>query len=227
MAILPFDHLDDMSHQQSIQNPDTPNEEYITIYLDVTTNVDCEDYYEEDLEAVGTFEVRLPGQPDDSTAAGIALGAYFINITNKHLERYQFSCHDEAGKMLMLDYHTDWYDLAEKYLGCRSVEFQTNWNLTDWGLLAELAGCQQERFSNEQIFRILRETDQDSVAVVSKRHGVSDATIYVWRKKFGQLDTGEVKRLKVLEAENARLRKMLVERDLEIWCLKEIDAKNT
>lgn len=50
----------------------------------------------------------------------------------------------------------------------------------------------QGRFSNEQIVWILRETDQDSV-VVAKRHGVSDATIYIWRKKFGQLDSNEVK----------------------------------
>jgi len=84
----------------------------------------------------------------------------------------------------------------------------------------------QGRFSNEQIVRILRETDQDSVAVVAKRHGVSDATIYIWRKKFGQLDTDEVKRLKALEAENARLKKLLVDRDLEIEVMKEINAKN-
>ena len=83
----------------------------------------------------------------------------------------------------------------------------------------------QGRLSNEQIVRILRETDQDSVAVVAKRHSVSDATIYIWRKKFGQLDTDEVKRLKVLEAENARLKKMLVDRDLEIEVMKEINAK--
>jgi putative transposase len=72
----------------------------------------------------------------------------------------------------------------------------------------------QGRFSNEQIVRILRETDQDSVAVVANRHGVSDTTIYIWRKKFGQLDTGEVKRLKALQGENVRLEKMLVDRNL-------------
>lgn len=83
----------------------------------------------------------------------------------------------------------------------------------------------QGRFSNEQIVRILRETDQDRVAVVAKRHGVSHATIYIWRKKFGQLDTYEVKRLTSLEAENARLKKMLVDRDLEIEVMKEINAK--
>jgi putative transposase len=46
-------------------------------------------------------------------------------------------------------------------------------------------GMKQGRFSDEQIVRILRETDKDSVAVVAKRHGVSDASIYIWRKKFG------------------------------------------
>ena len=60
---------------------------------------------------------------------------------------------------------------------------------------------------------------------VAKRHGVSQLTIYAWRKKFGQLDTDEVKRLKGLEQENARLRKLLVDRDLEIEVMKEINAK--
>jgi len=83
----------------------------------------------------------------------------------------------------------------------------------------------QGRFSDEQIVRILRETDQDSVAVVAKRHRMSDATIYLWSKKFGQFDTDEVKRLKVLEAENARLKKLLVNRDLKIEVIKEINAK--
>jgi putative transposase len=83
----------------------------------------------------------------------------------------------------------------------------------------------QGRFTDEQIVRILRETDQDSVAEVAKRHGISQPTIYAWRKKFGQLDTDEVKRLKGLEQENARLRKLLVDRDLEIEVMKEINAK--
>ncbi|SHH08164.1 Transposase [Pollutimonas bauzanensis] len=60
------------------------------------------------------------------------------------------------------------------------------------------------RYSDEQIVRILRETDKDTVAEVAKRHGVSEATIYAWRKKFGSMETDEVKRLKALEGENAR-----------------------
>jgi len=81
------------------------------------------------------------------------------------------------------------------------------------------------RYSDEQIVRILREADKDSVAEVGKRHGVSEATIYVWRKKFGSMETDEVKRLKALEAENARLRKLLVDRELEIDVMKEINSK--
>ncbi len=83
------------------------------------------------------------------------------------------------------------------------------------------------RYSDEQIVRILRETDRDMVAEVVKRHGVSEATIYLWRKKYGSRETDEVKRLQGLEAENARLRKLLVERDLEIEVMKKINAKNS
>ena len=63
------------------------------------------------------------------------------------------------------------------------------------------------------------------MAEVAKRHGVSEATIYAWRKKFGSMETDEVKRLKALEAENARLRKLLVDRELEIDVMKEINSK--
>ncbi len=72
------------------------------------------------------------------------------------------------------------------------------------------------RYSDEQIVRTLRETDKDTVAEAAKRQGVSEATIYAWRKKFGSMETDEIKRLNALEVENARLRKLLVDRDLEI-----------
>lgn len=81
------------------------------------------------------------------------------------------------------------------------------------------------RYSDEQIVRILRETDEDTVAEVATRHGVSETTVYIWRKKYGSMETDEVKRLKGLEAENARLRKLLVDRDLEIEVMTEINAK--
>lgn len=73
--------------------------------------------------------------------------------------------------------------------------------------------------------KILREADRLPVAEVSKKHGVSEQTIYTWRKRFGAMNSDEIKRLRQLEAENARLKKMLAERDLEIDVMKEITAK--
>lgn len=81
------------------------------------------------------------------------------------------------------------------------------------------------RYSEEQIVRILREADRDPVAEVAKRHGVSEQSIYGWRKRFGEFGVDEVRRLKEVESENARLRKLLVERDLEIEAMKEINRR--
>jgi putative transposase len=83
----------------------------------------------------------------------------------------------------------------------------------------------KSRFTDEQMVSILRETDRDTVASVSKRHGISEQTIYTWRKRFGAFETDDVRRLKQLESENARLKKLLAERDLEIEVMKEITAK--
>lgn len=83
----------------------------------------------------------------------------------------------------------------------------------------------KSRYSEEQIVRILRETDRDSIAEVAKRNGVSEASIYLWQKRFGEMQTNDVKRLKELEIENGRLKKLLAERDLAIEVMKEINAK--
>ena len=81
------------------------------------------------------------------------------------------------------------------------------------------------RFSEEQMVKILREADKSPVSEVAKKHGVSDVTIYAWRKRFGQLEAVDVKRLRQLEAENARLKKVLAERVMDIEILKEVAAK--
>ena len=83
----------------------------------------------------------------------------------------------------------------------------------------------RSRFTDEQIVRILQEARIDPVAEVAKRHGVSEPSIYAWHKKFGDLGTDDVKRLKQLEQENSRLKKLVVERDLEIEVMKEIAGK--
>lgn len=83
----------------------------------------------------------------------------------------------------------------------------------------------KSRFSDEQIVKILREADREPVADVAKRHTVSEQAIYSWRKKFGEMAASDVKRLKELEQENARLRKLVVQRDLEIDVMKEIAVK--
>ena len=83
----------------------------------------------------------------------------------------------------------------------------------------------KSRFTGEQKVRILRETEQDSVANVARKHGVSAETVYSWRRRFGGMDVDEAKRLKELERENARLKRLLAERDLEIDVMKEIAAK--
>ena len=72
------------------------------------------------------------------------------------------------------------------------------------------------RFSEEQMVAIIREGDRDPVAAVAKRHGISEQTIYTWSKRFGALQANDVKRLRQFEAENARLKKLVAERDLEI-----------
>ncbi len=83
----------------------------------------------------------------------------------------------------------------------------------------------KSRFTEEQMVKILREADTTSVAKVAKKHGVSEQTIYSWRKTFGNIDVAGARELKALKSENARLKKMVAERDLEIDVMKEIAAK--
>lgn len=84
------------------------------------------------------------------------------------------------------------------------------------------------QFSDEQIVATLQEAAkaEKTVATICQEKGISEAIFYAWRKKFNGTNTKEVQRLRELEKENARLKKLLAERDLENDVLKEALAKN-
>ncbi len=74
----------------------------------------------------------------------------------------------------------------------------------------------KKRFSEEQIIGFLREGDRGiPVKELCRKHGFSEASYYLWRSKFGGMDVSDAKRLKALEAENAKLKKLLAESMLE------------
>lgn len=80
----------------------------------------------------------------------------------------------------------------------------------------------KKRFSEEQIIGFLKEADKGvSVKDLCRKHGFSDASFYLWRGKYGGMDVSDAKRLKALEAENARLKKLLAESMLENAVVKE------
>ena len=94
-----------------------------------------------------------------------------------------------------------------------------------WVKMRKSLGDKRKMISDEQIVAIIRETDRDTVPEVAKRHKISEQSIYTWKKRFGVLQPDDVRRLKRFEQENARLKKLLAERDLEIEVMKEIAAK--
>jgi len=84
----------------------------------------------------------------------------------------------------------------------------------------------RSRFSEEQIIGILKEQEAGAkTADVCRKHGISGATFYQWKAKYGGLDVSEARRLKALEDENTRLKKLLAESMLDNAVLKEIASK--
>lgn len=85
----------------------------------------------------------------------------------------------------------------------------------------------KSRFSEEQIIGILKEHQAGMRAKeLCRKLGISDGTFYKWRSKYGGMEVSEAKRLKALEAENAKLKKLLAEQMLDVTTLKEMLAKN-
>jgi putative transposase len=82
----------------------------------------------------------------------------------------------------------------------------------------------QKRFTEAQIVDILGQATRGDMTVrdICALHGVHEVTFYRWRRKYGEMSTTEVKRLRELEGENARLKRMLAERDLEIDVIRDV-----
>ncbi len=84
----------------------------------------------------------------------------------------------------------------------------------------------RKRYTEEQIISILKEYEAGAaMADLSRRHGVTENTLYRWKAKFGGMEVSEAKRLRELEAENARLKRLLAEAELDKAALKEIASK--
>jgi len=84
----------------------------------------------------------------------------------------------------------------------------------------------KSKFSVNQIIKIIKEHENGrSVADISREYGICGNTFYRWKSKYSGLDVSEAKRLKELEAENRRLKKLVAEKELHIDALKEVVAK--
>ncbi len=84
----------------------------------------------------------------------------------------------------------------------------------------------KKRFTEEQIIGVLREQEAGAkVKEIIRRHGISEQTFYRWKSKFGGMDVSEARRLKSLESENAKLKKLLAEAMLDNAALKDVVSK--
>ena len=83
----------------------------------------------------------------------------------------------------------------------------------------------KSRFTDEQIVAALREAEATTVVAAARKYDVAEQTMYRWRQRFAGMEVSDVRELKRLKDENARLKKLVAERDLEVEVMKEIQAK--
>ena len=84
----------------------------------------------------------------------------------------------------------------------------------------------KSRYSEEQVIGILREGESGTpVKTVCAKHNISDATYYAWKRKYGGMDVSEARRLRSLEEENGRLKRLVADQAVQIQVLKEVNSK--
>jgi putative transposase len=84
----------------------------------------------------------------------------------------------------------------------------------------------KSKFNAEQIIAILREAEGETpVKAVCAKHNVSEATFYKWRSKFGGMEVSEARRLRAMEEENSRLKRLVADQAIQIQILKEVNSK--
>ena len=83
----------------------------------------------------------------------------------------------------------------------------------------------KSKYSIEQIVGVLREANGASVQEVCRRHNISPATFYKWRQKYGGMEISEARRLKALEEENVRLKRVVADQAVKIQILEEVNSK--
>ncbi len=85
----------------------------------------------------------------------------------------------------------------------------------------------RKRFTEEQIIGVLKESEAGAKTDdICRRHGISSATFYTWRKKYVGMDASDAKRLRELEIENAKLKRIVADQMLDMSSMKELLAKN-
>ena len=84
----------------------------------------------------------------------------------------------------------------------------------------------KKRFSEEQIISILKEAEAGAKTPdLARKHGVSEGTLYRWKSKYGGMEVSEAKRLKALEEENRRLKRLVADLSLDVQMLKDVNSK--
>jgi len=90
----------------------------------------------------------------------------------------------------------------------------------------EQQSMKKSKFSEEQIIGVLREAEGETpVKAVCARHNISEATFYKWRSKYGGMEVNEARRLRTLEEENGRLKRLIADYAVQIQILKEVNSK--